>query len=146
MGLEVNITWDWETVSVQYPLFVEHVHLLRVECIRIQNPTRLLVKWKGAMGDELHDRIISETFELSRRKGRERFKDFLFSIRALSGGDILDLEPCIGRIAQVMAVRRRAGQSWRWHILHHSVDWNQGVSDSTACTSHGRHERRVKHV
>lgn len=125
--LELNITWDWETVSVQYPLFVEHVHLLRVESIRLQSPTRLLVKWKGVTGDELCDRVISETFNLSRRRGQEKFKDFLLSMLSQTGGGIVDLKPCIGRVVRVMAVPRRAGQSWRWHILHHSLDWNGGV-------------------
>ena len=145
MSLEVNITWDWKTVSVQYPLFVENIHLLRVESIRIQSPTRLLVKWKSITGGKFQGQEISETFDLSRAKGRVTFKDFLLAVCARTDGDIVDLKPCVGRVARVMAVHRRAGRSWRCHILHHSLDWNRDVSVSADDTSHGGHERRIEH-
>ena len=128
MTTKITVPLDWDTVSVQYPLFLEFRRVLRVQSIRVLQPTRVHVKWKGIAGDEIRGRVISETFNLARRRGKERFKDFLFAVQLepreeIGKGKTVDIGTCLGNEIEVMAVRHRSGRSHRWEILHHSLGW-----------------------
>lgn len=123
MPTQVTLPADWDTVPVQFPLFLEHRHTLMVHNIRGLGTTRVVVKLKGAEGDALQGRVISETFDIAKRRGKERFKDFLLAARQRSDyengdGKSLDLEACLGNEVEVMAVQRPSG---RWKVLHYTL-------------------------
>ena len=110
---------DWPMIGVQCPLFLEHCHVVEVRRIRLLGPKRIRVKWKVAQGRKLKGREFSETFNLCRQKGKERLKDFLFSLPFELGTRIVDLDDCLGKCIEVMAVERPAGTCSRVEILHH---------------------------
>ena len=110
---------EWPFVGVQRPLFLEHLHTINTRRIRLLGSRRVQVNWVGADNDELAGRVFSETFDLTRKTGQERFKDFLQALSLACGRTIVDLDVCVGRAIEVMAMERPLGHSSRIEILHH---------------------------
>jgi len=123
MATVIAVPTDWNTVAVQYPLFMEHPHVLQVQSVKLVDVTRVLVKWKGVKGDELENRVVSETFDLTQRRDKQRFKDFLFAVACQPQNKTVDLDACRGKVVEVLAVQRTSGHGCRWDILHHALSW-----------------------
>ena len=119
MATTLTMPYDLEMIGVQSPLFLEHQHLVMVMSIRLVDPKRVRIKWKGVEGSALENHEFSETFNLSRRIGKEKLKDFLFAMSLEPQDGAVDLDGCLGEAIEVMAIQRPAGRSSRWEILHH---------------------------
>ena len=115
----VEVPHDWAVIGVQRPLFLDHKHTVMVRNVRVVRPGCVRVRWSGVSEGELAGRDFSETFNLTKRKGKERFKDFLFAVPLEVDDGVVDLEGCVGRHVEVMALQKPAGQSSRIEIIHH---------------------------
>lgn len=119
MGTVLTMPCDWDAVGVQRPLSLEHQHTVEARSIRLLGSGRVRVTWKMVDSGGLMGPKFSETFNLSRQKGKEKLKDFLYSLPLEGENGIVDLDDCLGMTIEVMAVQRPAGQSSRVEILHH---------------------------
>lgn len=115
----LRVPADWATTGVQLPLFLEHQHTVVVRGIRLVCPERVQVKWKCVDGNELVGREFSETFNLAGRKGKERFKAFLFAMPLTPEEGQVILDECRGISIEVMALSRCTGRTTRLEIIHH---------------------------
>ena len=92
-----------------------------MQSIRLVRPRKVRVAWRCVGGGELAGWEFSETFNLTRRKGKERFKGFVFALSLCTENGEVDLDGCIGACLDVMALRRTMGQSSRIEIIHHML-------------------------
>ena len=119
MEKTLQIPGAWAGIGAQLPLFLEHKHTVILQRIRIMKSKCVRVKWRCVDGDVLEGQEFSETFNLSKRSGKERLKAFVFAMALVPEDGKVNFENCPGKSIEVMAISRTTGRLKRIEILHY---------------------------